>query len=142
VPPALAYNPPVVEGLGRRLRRRVPLVVAVVFIVAIVVTAFWGDATPPSAPIYTAVLAAVCSAVLVACSLWGWTSAAQVYTYAAPAAVLSGAIAAAFDVWVIPDSALPLTVLVPVIVWWLYLAVFLGNVTPRTSEEMGLRPTD
>ena len=142
VPPALAYNPPVVEGLGRRLRRRVPLIVAVVFIVAILVAAFWGDATPPSAPIYTAVLAAVCSAVLVACSLWGWTSAAQVYTYAAPAAVLSGAIAAVFDVWVIPDSALPLTVLVPVIVWWLYLAVFLGNVKPRTSEEMGLRPTD
>lgn len=142
VPPALTYNPPAVQGFGRRLRQRVPLIVAVVFIVAIVVAAFWGDATPPSAPIYTAVLAAACSAALVACSLWGWTSAAQVYTYAAPAAVLSGAIAAVFDVWVIPESALPLTVLVPVIVWWLYLAVFLGNVTPRTSEEMGLRPTD
>ncbi|MGC5246136.1 DUF3376 domain-containing protein [Gordonia sp. DT219] len=116
--------------------------VAIAFVAAIIVLAFWDDPAPSTGLTYTGAVAAVLTAVLVVCSLGGWSSAVQIGIHAPAAAVVAGALSAVVDNYVGGDWAQALTVLVPVAVWWLYLAVFLGNVTPRSSKAMGLLPPE
>jgi hypothetical protein len=126
--------------VGRSAARRLAFCCAAGLLIVVVVLGIGIDISLPGTIASAVSVASVLTAALVACSLWGWVPLRETYTYAAPAALLAGIVTGVVAHCWAQNNVL--VILVPVATWWIWMAVFLGNVTPLSSKAMGLLPEE